>query len=464
VEDAWRRVRAGLLTPLGAAIGLAASLATLGGAIVALTPGGRVVPMRMAGDLNVAIAPFTTNGSTAPEGAALSRDVAKALRSQLPRLDHSLQIEVRGPESVAPLTGRNEASRARSARALAQAIGADIVVYGEFTAGPQSTSLQPAFYLNAAKLPSASTLGGRYGYGKAISLPYSLAVSPPARAEIRATLIRRTEAYAETFIGVGYYLLHSLATAERHLRHVLASAPSAVDAALVRLLLGNVADQRGAVGAAARDYTLAARVESTHVRAQLGQAYVGYELAHGHCQAGGISATGLESAAKQFGLVLHTLGGLTAVRGGSALAAKAAFGAGQVYLCLSAARVAPRWRQARDYFAATIDAYAGSLAELRDAAAEAHAGIGLCELATEKAPTAYANARREYQAAAVTTTISSRRAYFEGAVGFADAQLGEYSSAVVMYRDAARIAGATTLGRTLTRRAARLSRHGRRAR
>ena len=457
IRKAWQPLRARLFTPLGVAISLTASLVSIGGAIAALTPDEPAQLPRMSGDLNVAVAPFTTNGSVTEEGVALGRDAAQALRAELPRLDRSLQIEVRGPDTVAPVSGSNGASQARVAGEAAQANGADIVVYGELATGPLHTSLQPAFYLNAAKLPSASALGGKYGYGGTISLPYSLAVSPPARAQIRAALVRRTEAYAQAFIGVGYYLLHAFPGAERHLRHALQGAPNPSVAALLRLLLGNVAGQQGHPAAAAHYYLLSSRDSSTRRRAQLGLADVGYEVAHGHCRRGETSARKLSAVRQRFAVVLHALGGMSAARSGSRLAAKAAFGEGQVDLCLSAAQAAQRWHAARREFAATIDAYHASVPELRDDAAEAHAGIGLCDLSIEKPPRAYADARREYEVAAQLTTIASRRAYFDGAIGFADSQLGRYSSALHMYEEGARLAGATALGHSLSGRARQLA-------
>jgi hypothetical protein len=95
--------------------------------------------------------------------------------------------------------------------------------------------------------------------------------------------------------------------------------------------------------------------------------------------------------------------------------------------------------------------------ELRDDAAEAYAGLGLYDLSVEQAPAAYEDAEREYSVAAELTTLDSRRAYFDGAVGFADAHLGDYSSAVIMLERGARLAGATGLGRSLARKAEQLT-------
>jgi tetratricopeptide (TPR) repeat protein len=461
IRSQWERVRAKILTPAGGLIAFAASLATLAGVfgLSVSSRAGHPVLRRMAGDLNIAVAPFTSNGKSTLEGVALARDVAEVLRSQLPRLDRSLDIEVRGPDSVGSLSDDDIVGKAASsAQELAHKINADIVVYGELTSSQQMTTLAPEFYLNAEKLPSASALGGRYGYGQTISLPYSIAVSPQARAEVRGALIRRTDSYAAAFIGVGYYLVHSLVAAERYLRQALSASSSTSGSPLLSLLLGNVADQRGSYATAAHDYSVAARSESTRSRGELGLAEVTYEVSRKDCRAGRVSRRGLLTAAAAFAHVLHGLRSEPARSAGSSLAPKAAFGLGQVDLCLSAARSANRWREARGYFAAMIAAYNAALPELRDDAAEAHADIGLCDLALEGSPAAYANARREYWIAADTTTIMSRRAYFEGAVGFADAQLGQYSSAVAVYESAARLAGRTELGRSFAEQAARLSR------
>lgn len=456
VRQVWVRLRARLLTPLGAGITLAASMATLSAAFVALTTGGPPAPGRMSGDLNVAVAAFTTNGGTTEEGVALARDAAQVLGSELPRLDRSLRVEVRGPRAVGAVDGTNSESRAWAAQRLAQAIGADIVVYGDLATGPRGTRLQPAFYLNTAKLPSAGALGGGYAYGGPITLPYDLAVSPPARAQVRAALIRRTEAYTQAFIGVGYYLLHALPRAELHLRHALVRAPTPAVAALLRLLLGNIANQQGQVVTATRDYSLASHDGATRIRAQLGLADVRYQVAHKHCRAREISSSRLSSARRGFATVLHALGGIAAAQAGSPLAAKAAFGEGQVDLCLSAAGHG-RWRATRREFAATIAAYSPGVPELRDDAAEAYAGLGLYDLSVEQAPAAYEDAEHEYSVAAELTTLDSRRAYFDGAVGFADAHLGEYSSAVTMFERGARLAGATGLGGSLARKAEQLT-------
>lgn len=450
-QHAWGRVRVKLLSPLGAAITLAASVVTLIAGFLALSANAPPGPGRMSGELNVAVAPFSTNGHVTEEGIALADDAAQVLALDLSRPGSSPRVEVRGPEDVGAIDGTE------GARALARRFGADIVVYGNLEAGPDSTRLQPAFYLNAAELPWARTLGGAYTYGGPIAMPYALAVSPAARARIRAALIQRTKTYAQAFLGVGDYLLHASSQAELHLRQALTQAPTSSVAALLRLLLGNIADQKGRVVIASHDYSLAIHDPSTRTRAELGLADVGYQVAHKHCRAGEILSSRLIAARRTFARVLRTQRGIAAARKGSPLAAKAAFGVGQVDLCLSAAGHERRWLAARKELEAVITAYRPKVPELRDDAAEAHAGIGLYDLTVERPPAAYEDARDEYRAASHLATIDSRRAYFNGVVGFADTHLGRYSSAIVMYKRGARLAGTTPLGQSLARRAKQLA-------
>jgi hypothetical protein len=222
-------------------------------------------------------------------------------------------------------------------------------------------------------------------------------------------------------------------------------------------LLGNIADQQGQTKIAARDYSLATHDTASERRAQLGLADVRYQVGHKHCRRGEPSVFLLRSARHGFSVALRAYGGIAAARAGSALAAKAAFGKGQVDLCLSAAGQTGRWLATRKEFTATIAAYRPTLPELRDDAAEAHAGLGLYFLSVKQAPVAYKDARREYLAAADLTTLKSRRAYFDGAVGFVDVHLHQYSAALAMYEQGARLAAGTALGRALADRAEKLA-------
>jgi hypothetical protein len=457
LRSLWRRLRARVFSPISGAITLAASIvALLTWVLAGDTATHSPHFTRMSGDLNVAIAPFTDHGRTTSEGIALAQAIAGSLHRQLPPLDRSLDIKIRGPDEAWSLQDA-EVADARTAPTLARMVGADIMVYGDLEVTLQMTRLTPVFYLNTEKLPSASALSGRYGYGQAISMPYSIDASPQARAAIRDALIQRTNAYAAAFVGIGAYLTHSLKSANRYLLNALHSSPSEASLPLLNLLLGNVADQRGDPMTAVRYYTVASHSQATHARAEFGLAEATYRMSSYQCRAGRAQRAGLLNARAMFGHVLRGVTGTEVQSTDPPLRAKVYFGLGQVDLCLSASHTENAWWRARQEFETVIHAYQPDLPDLRDDVAEAYAGVGLCDLTIEGTPKSYIEARVEYKAAAETTTIRSRRAYFEGVVGFAEESLGHYAAATHEYRRAAQLAVGSQATKIYLRKAERVA-------
>jgi len=456
VRRRWSRLRARVLSPIGGLITLAASVVTLAALFLTTGTVARKRPTRMIGDLNIAIAPFESHGIVTPDGIALARATAAILRTKIPPLDRSLDIEIRGPDEMG-LPIHDGVITSRSPESLARANGADIVVYGNLQVTPEVTRLIPSIFLNAEKLPSATTLSGQYGYGQAISFPFSIDVNPQTRASLRMALIRRTDAYAAAFIGIGYYLSHSLGSAERFLLKALRSSPSSASLPLLNLLLGNVADQRGDTLLAARYYTVASRGAAIRPRAEYGLAEATYQRARRRCQPGWSQRSGLLRARAIFAHVLRDATNRRKLDG-PGLIAKVNFGLGQVDLCLSASRFTDHWAQARREFLAVTHAYRPASPSARDDAAEAHAGIGLCDLVTEAQPKSFIDARTEYETAFEITTIRARKAYFEGVVGFADEALGRNKNAVSEYRRAANLAVSGKSARNYSARERRVRR------
>lgn len=433
IRIVFGRARVRVVAPIIALLAIAGSVASVLGLFSSSSPARRPI-QRMSGDLNVAVAAFTTDGRVTPNGLALAQTVTKSLHDGLGRLDSSIAIDVRGPDAGADggLLSKPVSSTAQ-ARSVARQLSADIVVYGALHVEPDSTSVAPTFFLNGTKLPSAAPVTGQYGYGPALHSALSIEVNPQARADLRSALVARTTAYASAFIGVGYYLRHSLSRAERYLHAASRYAPSA-SLPLFDILLGNINAQNGATRAALHKYEHAAHDPTLRTRAKLGIGEVKYAEARGHCRSSDIRMAGLDAARLSF-LQADRSAAHEAGLGGL-LQAKARFGLGQVDLCLSSAGVAQDWSRARNEFLEVINSYRPSLVELRDDTAEAQAGIGLCDLSTKRPPTSYAKAYREYSAAAGLTTQRARAAYFYGVAAFAAERLHEYAMAYQDYRRA----------------------------
>ena len=448
----FRHAQVRIVAPIVALLALVGSIASVLGLFSSSGP-AHVPIRRMSGDLNVAVAAFTTDGRVAPAGLALAQAVANSLRKSLGHLDRSVAIEVRGPEAEA--TGgllAHPVSSPVKARTIARQLAADIIVYGAINVTPDSTNVSPTFFLNATKLPSAAPVTGPYGYGPALHSAFSIEISPQARAELRSTLVARTAAYASAFIGVGYYLRHSLRRAALYLHAASRHAPPAL-LPLFEILLGNIDAQKGATQAALHKYERAAGDPTLHTRAELGIGEVRYAKSRGRCRSSDIRASGLDAARRNFVQAARS-----AAREGAPVSellwAKARFGLGQVDLCASSAGVIPNWTRTRDEFLDVVHSYSPSLAELRDDTAEAHAGIGLCDLSSEQPPTSYVDAYREYGAAAGLTTRRDRAAYFYGAAAFAAEKLGDYTTASRDYRRAAHLTASRSESRAYTDAAA----------
>jgi tetratricopeptide (TPR) repeat protein len=445
----FRHARVRVVAPIVALLALAGSIASVLG-LFSSSSHARAPVRRMTGDLNVAVAAFTSDGRVAPEGMALAQALANSLRTSLAHLDGSVAVEVRGPETQS--AGRllsDPVSSPATARTVARQLAADIVVYGAINVTPDSTDISPTFFLNGTKLPSAAPVTGPYGYGPALHSTLSIAISPQARAELRSALVARTSAYSSAFIGVGYYLRHSLLRAARYLHAASRHAPPTARP-LFEILLGNIDAQEGATQAAQRDYERAAADPALHTRAELGIGEVRYTETRGRCRASDLRAPGLGAARRSF-LQAEFGAAHEGLSVSGLLRAKAIFGLGQVDLCASSAGVAPNWARARDEFLEVVHSYSPSLVELRDDTAEAHAGIGLCDLSLEQVPASYVSAFSEYRTAASLTTRRDRAAYFYGAAAFAAEKLGDYTTASRDYLRAAKLA-TTSQGESRTYR------------
>jgi tetratricopeptide (TPR) repeat protein len=433
LRSRWRPLKTWVLVPVVGLITIASGIATLEGAFSPSSTSDTGQPPKpavraMNGDLNIAVAPFTVNGRPGGDGIALARDTDLALRSKLARLDPNLRLAFRGPDQVAA-TGATAPAAEIAAR-----LKADLIVYGNLTEIGDATALTPQFYLNRRKLPSAAELVGGYSFGPQIRQPYSIQVNPQTRAKIRAALLRRIDGLATVFVGVGYYLDHDLTAAASYFAKALSLARGQPSAALMLLFLGNITNQQHRPRRAARYYRAALRRAPGYGRAQFGLGEVSYVLAHGSCKRHRVDASKLFQARRAFTRVPLASSQSNAVGAPRVLQAKVEFGLGQVDLCLSQSGSSPRWHLARREFAAVIDAYRPAIPELRNDAAEAHAGIGLADL---NAPPEYTAARDEYQVAADTTAIKARRGFFEGMVGFASEGLGDHAAAATAYRRAA---------------------------
>jgi hypothetical protein len=93
-------------------------------------------PVRMVGDLNIAVAEFSAADQRGrPARSAIADDLAKTMADELRRHLAALNqgrivIQVQPPSQFGRINGANPRERAAEAQRLAQAIHAHVVVYG----------------------------------------------------------------------------------------------------------------------------------------------------------------------------------------------------------------------------------------------------------------------------------------------------------------------------------------------
>jgi tetratricopeptide (TPR) repeat protein len=194
-----------------------------------------------------------------------------------------------GPATVGPLQGNTRAEREASARTLAQAYGADIVVYGvlEKNARTRQIDLQPEYYVVPESFSEALEMTGAFRFGGEIGIDEPLSAAFAATG----TLTARTEALAYVVTGLSKYVLEDFEGALSSFE-LAASVPNWATAEgqeVLHVLLGNAhlklaqeagfRCERDAVLAKAAD-AIAAYLEAQKLAPNYSRAYAGLASAN----------------------------------------------------------------------------------------------------------------------------------------------------------------------------------------
>jgi tetratricopeptide (TPR) repeat protein len=406
---------------------------------------GSPAPRPMTGDFNVAVADFGLQRDDRVEESEAGRELAQSFSDRLvgalaPLNTSGFDLQVRPPTEVDTLKGATPEERAREAEKQSRRIKADLIVYGTVEPDGSGSSFTPEFYLSAAKLVKAEELIGKHDLGAPVRTSEDFTRSVIARRDLRDRLLGRTGALANFVVGLSYYAGERLEEAAIHFESAR-TAPGLDDAdgkEVLYLFLGNVAGKRNDLPTAEAHFARALELEPEYARAQIGAGSVLFQRSHRGCEPDDVDAPGLLRA-------LELYRSAERARDQPPLAdisTKAAFGQGQALLCLSNARVADHWAEARVAFERVIGEYGGRNERVRNTAAEAHAGLGLVALPSAAAPDArerYERALHEYDRAAEVTLLDERRAFFHSMRGFILSRLGEQRRALAAYDLAIRL-------------------------
>ena len=424
---------------------------------------GATPPAALTGDLNVAVAPFSTAGTGSDDEArALSESAHRAISEQMQGVRtgpaRELDIQIRGPSGLSAPAGRAQ-ERARSAAELASTLAADVVVYGTLVRHGHTTTLRPEFWINPRKvlhpedrLPvmAAVTLpdapAGAQPAG-AITVDGSLDENPLARARLRADVASRARSLAIFFVGLALYSDAlagrqrggvGFAEAGRWFNSAAASGRwSGQSERVLELFLGNVALQQRKLAQAAQHYAHALRSDPRYTRARLGLAETRYHLSAHDCDPRRVDDSGLQAAVRGYRAVTSR----EATRW-SVLRAKAEFGLGRIEVCRAITGQQGQLNVAKRHFGAITAAVERGLITNRAIASEAHGGSGLVYLLNgeERADaTQLRQAIEHYNTALRLSRLPERQAAFYAVLGYLHAQLKDSHRARAAYEEAMRL-------------------------
>jgi tetratricopeptide (TPR) repeat protein len=402
-------------------------------------------PPPLAGNLNLAVAPFTAAGGDTEadgerEGERLAKQVRKTLGDGLGRrkLRSRLIFEIAPPPPVEPVRGETPDERADAAARSARRVGAHVLVYGTVRLDQFGTVVAPSFYISGGALTGAEEFVGSHRLGAPLEITGSVADNPVASDEARRLLAARTRMLSDFVVGLSYFERREYATASRWFREAERTAGSAGGGAheVIYLFLGHAAGRMGRLERAERFYARALEAEPGYTRARFGMAEVRYQRAHGGCDAEGTDENGLRAAGRGFQAVERQHGPY-----GAPLKARARFARARVLFCLSQAGIEPLWGEAVALFEYVVRAYRRDPL-LREEASEALGYIGSIRLP------ARGEADRErkleqaapyYRRALHLSPDPDRRALFSDMLGSIYEGLGRVTAAQRAYRRAAQL-------------------------
>ena len=401
---------------------------------------------RMTGNLNIAVAAFAeVDGQDRPvntdRGTDLATTVAGHLGEQLESLTPTMDVQIRAPGDTGRISGRTRAERAESAREIARAGGANVVVHGVLTTGPTSVRLLPELYVDRSVVPDAEELTGGHPLGAPVEVPGDAVGNPAVGAELGRQVIDRTRALAWLSVGLGYQALNRAVDAERAFQRAVdvGGWEETAGKELLYLFLGNAAGRRKHYGKAAEWYSKALQLNPQYARAQIGLAEVRYHQASGEtvdrtCRPDGVDANRLAGAVSDYERA-KTMTDRPAL---AQVDAKIALGLGRTYLCLGLAGLGHR-RDAEDQLRAVIEAYDRGNGEIRRLVVEAlSARANLEGLMPDGADRTarYMRATEACQRAVTLADTPRRRGQLLAQLGVIELQFGYRSRAADAYRRA----------------------------
>ncbi len=419
----------------------------------------------MKGSLNIAVADFTPSEQAgcavqADEASGLAMVVYQALLDQMQTAKGGStpsgagtvslgDFELRSPEQTGSLVSGD--SRAAAAKAKAEELNADVVLYGDVACqeAPRQTLLRPQIYISDRKLQSFDQLLfiGEHAFGPEL-VSSGLPTSGPTRQSIAAGLVPRMTVLTQFLVGLDYYYAGTYDQA-----YTAFSAANAVPAfddkfitSMVTLYQGTTASRRREFDEAREHYQKVLELDPSNQTALYSLADASFWRARGNCspakQSDAEQPTDTEGLRESLSLYQQV-----DAPGDSALdktvRGMTAFGLGQLYSCMTQAQIADEtgrmnyWPDAEQFFKQAITLLDQEGAYAKDFLAESHAGLAvvyLSSLSSRDRATVDAVWRRageEYCSASKLSGYAYRQASFLHRLAAIHGYLGELDQAEI---------------------------------
>lgn len=415
-------------------------------------------PTRMTGEFNVAVAEFgviAEDGDVvaADAGFDLANNFTKDLSSQLSELGGPsipVVFAIRGPTDVGRIQGSTQNDRALYVAELAEAINADVVIYGNIRSGITS-NFQPEFYIRADRFVEGSELAAQHGLGTPIQVEGDL-TRPGFAAILREELQVRVEAMAEFVVGLAWYVRTDYEEAMTHFANAASDSsgwPAEDGKEVAYLFLGNVQGILGDLKGAETSYNNALDLTGNgYWRALLGLAEIKFQRSRGECSPQTVDVLGLAAAKRGFENARNAAIKPTPV---SLLVSGSDFGVARVLQCLAhtgdpqlaGGDIATLRADAIRFYEHVIAAFQTTdppvrTVSLQERAAEAFAGIGYILLTETPKGTDDVRFNREEAATLLTqaaqlTIRPAREAVMLRLLGFTQSRLDRCSEALESY-------------------------------
>jgi tetratricopeptide (TPR) repeat protein len=337
-------------------------------------------PQRMTGDFRIAVASFAVKGQ--PANSDIGTELAQGVYLNLVQAFNDPQlgfvITVWEPSRVGSVKGQNANEQAQSAQEIAEAIGADVLVYGVVDVTNPIWQVMPEFYISAANAYEDEEIRGDHTLGSPVALVGQSNVA--GRIELSSKLNARIQVLSKITIGLAYYSVRDYTQALEVLESADKVAGWSDDQGkyVLYLITGNTAAKNKNIELAQEYYLKSLAIDPEYARPYVGLGSVYYTLALKPFEASNnpsdVDQELLDQAVASYQQALQSSHQPTL----SDISTKVHFGLGQTYFIRTYSGQDKSFDAAVAEFEIVISDYSdGANPRVRELAAEVHARLGL---------------------------------------------------------------------------------------